>query len=129
MSFLFGIHFSFAIISFSYHANNCVSCNPVHFLLPCEEFLYIYILFVSLSLTHTHTHTHTQCLVWIGWHLYDFRTAVNHHCLFFLSDKRNVFRCSFSNIYSSVAMASTLHCLFHRVAIPFSLRRSEEKED
>jgi hypothetical protein len=55
--FLSGTLFSFAIISFSYRVNNCVSCNPVHFLLPCEEFLYIYILFISLSLTHTHTHS------------------------------------------------------------------------
>jgi len=66
MSLLFCILFSFAIISFSYHANNCVSSNPVHFLLPCEEFLYICILFLSLSLTHTHTHTHSASSGYAG---------------------------------------------------------------
>ena len=91
MSFLFGILFSFAIISFSYRVNNCVSCNSP-FSLPLwgvSVHIYLISLSLSLSLSLTHTHTHTECLVWIRCLLYDFRMAVNHYCLFFLSDKRN----------------------------------------
>ena len=60
MSFLFGILFSFAIISFSYRVNNCVSCNSP-FSLPLwgvSVHIYLISLSLSLSLSLTHTHTH-----------------------------------------------------------------------
>jgi hypothetical protein len=97
--------------------------------LPCEEFLHIYILYTSLSLshtrarthTHTHTHTHTEprldTLAFIRLSIRTLTTIV------FSSTQISVtFAAVLFLIFIPVAMARTLHCLFRRVAIPYSVK-------